>query len=116
MLISFQGSRGGAAPLTWGQRSVRRWIDWLGPHEASLNVPYVLPVPPGADVTAVGRALRHLVERHEALRTTYSEGGQWVVREGELQVGVAVARQLEDPAPDREHPAAVVADDEAGPR
>jgi hypothetical protein len=89
MLISFRGSRGGAAPLTWGQRSVRRWIDWLGPHEASLNVPYVLPVPPGADAAAVCRALRHLVERHEALRTTYSEGGQWVVREGELQVGTS---------------------------
>lgn len=52
-------------------------------------MPYVLPVPPGTEVTAVHAALRCLVERHEALRTMYPEGGQWVLREGELEVGAS---------------------------
>ncbi|MEH1125274.1 condensation domain-containing protein [Micromonospora sp. CPCC 206061] len=86
MLISFRGARGGDAPLTWGQRSTRRWIDWLGPYEASLNVPYVLPVPAGSDNAAVREGLRRLVERHEALRTTYPDGAQRVLRAGSLDV------------------------------
>jgi len=88
MLISFRGARGGTAPLTWGQRSVRRWIEWLGPHEASLNVPYVVPVPAGGDAGAVRAALRQLVERHEALRTTYPDGQQRVLRDGEFEAVV----------------------------
>ena len=52
-------------------------------------MPYVFPVPPGTDPAAVHAALRRLVERHEALRTVYPDGGQRVRCDGEFEVGVA---------------------------
>jgi hypothetical protein len=63
-------------------------VRWLGPHEASLTIPYVLPVPPGHRPEQVAIALGRLVERHEALRTTYRDGRQRVLRAGSLDVAL----------------------------
>ncbi|GIG88361.1 condensation domain-containing protein [Plantactinospora endophytica] len=116
--ITFTGARGGTAPLTWGQRSVWRWVEWLGPDETSLNLPYVLPIPTtarqtstasarpgeaasarsgeaapvGPELADVAAALRVLVERHESLRTVFPDGPdgpqQHVVCGGRLTVAV----------------------------
>lgn len=61
---------------------------WLGPHEASLTLPYVLPVPPGHRPEQVAIAVGQLVERHEALRTTYRGDRQRVLRAGALDVAL----------------------------
>lgn len=69
--LRFGGDRSGDWPLTWGQLSVHRWVRWLGRHETSLNIPYVLPVDGEHDLATVLAALRMLVQEHEALRTRY---------------------------------------------
>lgn len=69
--LRFGGDRSGDWPLTWGQLSVYRWVRWLGRHETSLNIPYVLPVDGEHDLATVLAALRALVQEHEALRTRY---------------------------------------------
>lgn len=90
--IKFSGGRAGDWPLTWGQRSTRRWIRWLGPRETSLNIPYVLRVDGDHELPEVLACLRALIERYEALRTCFPEtpGGprQRVAGAGTLCVAV----------------------------
>jgi len=57
----------------------RLWfLDRLEPESTSYNLPLVLRLSGELDVAALERALSRLVERHEALRTTFRE------REGEV--------------------------------
>ena len=57
----------------------RLWfLDRLDPESTSYNLPLVLRLSGELDVAALERALSRLVERHEALRTTFTE------REGEV--------------------------------
>ncbi len=52
----------------------RLWfLDRLDPGGTSYNLPLVLRLSGALDVVALERALSALVERHEALRTTFSE-------------------------------------------
>jgi len=52
----------------------RLWfLDRLDPASTSYNLPLVLRLSGALDVTALERALSRLVERHETLRTTFSE-------------------------------------------
>jgi len=60
------------APLSPGQESL--WfIDALGGESSAYNVPLVLRLQGTLDEAALARALHLLVERHEALRTTFHE-------------------------------------------
>ncbi|PRH79678.1 condensation protein [Streptomyces solincola] len=79
-------------PVTMGQANMIRCI--LRDDPVQINIHDVWPVPPGATVEAVGDALRVLVERHEALRTTFpvaAAGGPPVVQEVAAQGSFAFA-------------------------
>jgi hypothetical protein len=79
MKIVFAGERSRGAPLTWGQRHIRRTAS-ASSQVRVLNVPGV-PVPRVAD------ALAQLVGRHEALRTRLTgEDEQQVFENGALPV------------------------------
>jgi hypothetical protein len=63
------------APLTFGQLSTWRSIETFAPDRLmEVNVPAVWDLD-GLDRTEVERGLRRLVERHEALRTTFHRDG-----------------------------------------
>lgn len=73
-LVEFDaGGPGGplTLPMTWGQLSIRSSIEWLGPDAHYFNIPSLLPVPRGATLTDVVRAVRTVMERHQGLRTRY---------------------------------------------
>jgi condensation domain-containing protein len=97
--VAFRGARDGEAALTWGQRHIWRALRLHGPGQYFLNCPWALPVYARPDLGAVLTALRALVERHEALRTTFADTSagpvQRVARGGELTV------QLEQAGPER---------------
>ncbi|RKH04264.1 amino acid adenylation domain-containing protein [Corallococcus sp. CA053C] len=64
-------SRDAALPLSFGQQ--RMWfIEQLTPGGISYNVPYFARLTGPLDVPALERALATVVERHEALRTTFA--------------------------------------------
>ncbi|WP_415835330.1 non-ribosomal peptide synthase/polyketide synthase, partial [Corallococcus soli] len=67
--------RTGPVPLSFAQQ--RLWfLDQLQPGSAFYNVPGILVLDGTLDAAALEQALRALVRRHEALRTTFaSEGG-----------------------------------------
>ena len=61
-------------PLSFAQR--RLWlVDQLQPNSSQYNVPQVYALAGALDQPALERALTDLVERHEALRTTFIEAG-----------------------------------------
>ncbi|WP_067132254.1 condensation domain-containing protein [Microtetraspora malaysiensis] len=90
--VEFTGARGGAAPLTWGQRMIWGSTRWLDDGDPYFNLSWTLPVAGAVDLPAVLRAVRRLIERHETLRTAYVETAEGVVqrvaRAGRLTVGV----------------------------
>ncbi|MGE6764044.1 non-ribosomal peptide synthase/polyketide synthase, partial [Corallococcus interemptor] len=60
----------GPRPLSFAQQ--RLWLlDQLQPGEASYNIPTALQLSGRLDVEALRRAFEALVQRHEALRTTF---------------------------------------------
>ncbi|HKV09856.1 MAG TPA: amino acid adenylation domain-containing protein, partial [Thermoanaerobaculia bacterium] len=63
-------SRDGLLPLSFAQE--RLWfLDRLTPGSPAYNLPLALRVRGGLDLTALARAVAAVVERHEALRTTF---------------------------------------------
>ncbi|AEI67143.1 non-ribosomal peptide synthase/polyketide synthase [Corallococcus macrosporus] len=68
-------ARGGPIPLSFAQQ--RLWfLHQLEPNSASYNVPVAVKLSGTLDVAALQRSFGALVQRHEALRTTFrSEGG-----------------------------------------
>ncbi|RKG84503.1 hypothetical protein D7V97_43740, partial [Corallococcus sp. CA053C] len=59
-------------PLSFAQQ--RLWfLDQLAPDDASYNLPVALRLSGRLDVEALRRAFEALVQRHEALRTTFFE-------------------------------------------
>ncbi|MGE5672824.1 MAG: amino acid adenylation domain-containing protein, partial [Mycobacterium leprae] len=67
----------GPAPLSSAQR--RLWfLDQFEPDSAVYNVPFALRLTGSLDVDALTRSLNAIVQRHEALRTTFAagEGGE----------------------------------------
>ncbi|QAT84065.1 tyrocidine synthase [Corallococcus coralloides] len=62
----------GPRPLSFAQQ--RLWLlDQLQPGDASYNIPTALQLSGHLDVEALRRAFESLVQRHEALRTTFHE-------------------------------------------
>jgi hypothetical protein len=77
-------SRSTTPPLSFAQQ--RLWfLDQLEPGQISYNIPCVFKLRGRLDIAALERSLTALVERHEALRTTFA------VKEGQAvqQVGAA---------------------------
>ena len=65
---------GGAVPASLAQR--RLWfLEQLTPGTALYNLPWLLRLSGDLDAPALARALAGIVERHEALRTTFREDG-----------------------------------------
>ena len=89
-VIEFLGSSG-RAPSTWGQRAIWRSIRWMSSGSAYFNLRRCVRVPDdlsGADVLA---ALRAVVERHEVLRTLFTDTTDCTVQEVVAQGVLAVA-------------------------
>jgi amino acid adenylation domain-containing protein len=64
--------RRGELPLSFAQQQL--WvIDQVEAGSAFYNVPTAVRLTGALDAAALGRAFDHLVERHETLRTTFSE-------------------------------------------
>jgi amino acid adenylation domain-containing protein len=64
---------GAGTPLSFAQR--RLWfLEWMTPGSAAYNLPYPLLLAGDLDAPALAHALSEIVRRHEALRTTFSEG------------------------------------------
>ncbi|RKG56777.1 amino acid adenylation domain-containing protein [Corallococcus sp. AB011P] len=91
-------------PLSFGQQ--RMWfIEQLTPGGISYNVPYFARLTGALDIPALERALAVLVERHEALRTTFAVvDGQPVQRIApSLPLPLRVESLEAFPASEREH-------------
>ncbi|CAL9649541.1 condensation domain-containing protein [Streptomyces sp. enrichment culture] len=86
--VRFRAGHSRTGPMTWGQRAIWEVIRWLPPDDDSLNQLGWAPVR-SATVAQVCDTVRLLVERHESLRTTYTEhdGGlvQNVEASGEIE-------------------------------
>nr|WP_127892231.1 condensation domain-containing protein [Streptomyces sp. S10(2018)] len=86
--VRFHEGDSRTGPMTWGQRAIWEVIRWLPPDDDSLNQLGWAPVG-SATVAQVCDMVRLLVERHESLRTTYTEhdGGlvQHVAASGEIE-------------------------------
>ncbi|WP_371477004.1 condensation domain-containing protein [Kitasatospora sp. NBC_00315] len=61
------------AVMTWGQVAIWDVLRWLPPEDTSTNLLLSVPAPPGTGVERAVRAVRLLVERHDSLRTLFSE-------------------------------------------
>ncbi|MCP3145381.1 condensation domain-containing protein, partial [Pyxidicoccus xibeiensis] len=82
-----------ALPLSFAQQ--RLWfLDQLQPGSAFYNIPWALKLNGTLEVAALGSALRALVQRHEALRTTF------VVRDSEPTQVIQTEARLELPVVD----------------
>ncbi|MEO3802520.1 condensation domain-containing protein [Nonomuraea sp. B1E8] len=73
--LEFSECRVGSGPLAWAQKGMWNNIRALTPDDQHLNVTLTLDVPDGgSSVDRVLTALRTLVARHDALRTTFRRG------------------------------------------
>ncbi|MER7705174.1 condensation domain-containing protein [Kitasatospora sp. NPDC097605] len=101
--VRFAGLRAGSAPLSWGQHAIWKSIKWLGAQAHYFNIPRTLAVPAGCSTDQVVDAVWRLIDRHEALRTTFSETPdgpvQTVAGDGAAEVAVFTA---ERPVPPEE--------------
>ncbi|HWE64696.1 MAG TPA: amino acid adenylation domain-containing protein, partial [Chloroflexota bacterium] len=89
-------ARQGQLPLSFAQQ--RLWfLDQLTPGSAAYNIPLVLRLRGPLDSTALQAALQAIVQRHEALRTTFS-----VVDNGPVQV-IAPQQRVDLPCQDLQH-------------
>lgn len=103
--VHFAGLRSGSAPLSWGQHAIWKSIQWLGEEAHYFNIPRALPVPSGCSTHDVVTAVEKLIQRHEALRSTFTDGPQGPVQsvsgDGSVEVGILAAQHevsLEDAA------------------
>jgi acyl-coenzyme A synthetase/AMP-(fatty) acid ligase len=69
--VPFDGPGAGVCPLTWGARSIRRSIEWLGEEAHYFNDPNIIAIPEGISLDTVTAGLGALVSRHQSLRTYY---------------------------------------------
>ncbi|GAA4929226.1 condensation domain-containing protein [Actinoplanes utahensis] len=91
--VRFTGDRHGTAALTWGQREIWELFQKPGARRCHYNYGRVYAVPGGRGVEDVCAALRVLVERYEALRTTVrcaadGEPRQVLAADGELTLEI----------------------------
>ncbi|WP_340563980.1 condensation domain-containing protein [Streptomyces sp. GSL17-111] len=101
--VAYAGGAERRGPLTLGQANMIRCM--LRDDPAYINIHAVWPVPEGVGTQAVIDAFRALVERHEALRTTFPHGPDAAPREQVVAAAgrftVTVVDQAEPP-PDAE--------------
>ncbi|GLY18825.1 hypothetical protein Kisp01_58390 [Kineosporia sp. NBRC 101677] len=87
--------RTGPLPLSPGQHRLR-FLDSLNPGSPEWVAPLFLRLPAGADEVNVRRALHHIEQRHESLRTRYpGDDGQVVVAAGQVELRVEHSEALE---------------------
>ncbi|UWE08017.1 condensation domain-containing protein [Actinacidiphila bryophytorum] len=72
--LDFAGLDGGSAELTWGQRFVWDILESLAPDNHFISLRLRVRLPPDATRERVLGALHTLVQRHEVLRTRFTEG------------------------------------------
>ncbi|MFP2934097.1 condensation domain-containing protein, partial [Pyxidicoccus sp. 3LG] len=94
-----------ALPLSFAQQ--RLWfLDQLQPGSASYNIPWALKLNGKLEANALRDALRALVQRHEALRTTFAvrdgEPTQHIHGEPRLELPVLDLSGLDDSSRDAE--------------
>ncbi|MBA2673703.1 non-ribosomal peptide synthetase, partial [Ramlibacter sp.] len=107
-------ARGGPMQPSFAQH--RLWfLDRFAPGSALYNVPVVLRVAGTLDAGALERALNQVVQRHEALRTTFAErqGNPEQVFADVVDIRIAQDDLSAVPAPTREHEARARAQAEA---
>ncbi|MEU6239407.1 hypothetical protein ABZ885_41410, partial [Kitasatospora sp. NPDC047058] len=104
--VRFEGLSHGAAPATWGQRTIWAPISWYAPDDHYFNIALPVELRHPVGPAAFGAAVRALLERHESLRTLYRTGPDGAL--GQLLYGAGVLRVRLVPAPDGEPPAAVL--------
>ena len=95
--VDFTGPRTRSGPLSFGHANIVRAIT-VDDDPTRLNLAMVFDAP--ADVDHVAGLLRTLVERHEALRTTYrltTPPAQQVAAEGEFTVELVEVAGADDP-------------------
>ncbi|HEX3759507.1 MAG TPA: amino acid adenylation domain-containing protein [Kofleriaceae bacterium] len=82
-------------PLALSFAQQRLWfVAQLDPRGSSLNAPFVLALQGELDTAALHRALREIVRRHDALRTTFADDGGVPVQRVTAEIDVALP--LED--------------------
>lgn len=94
--IDFSATARPPGPLMWGQRLLWNDSRWMGEKDHYFNMTVTVPVPTGRLLTEVLGCLRHLVHRHEALRsrvvvTAEGEPLQEVPPSGKIDVLLAEA-------------------------
>ncbi|GGZ62570.1 hypothetical protein GCM10010371_22520 [Streptomyces subrutilus] len=98
LTVAYAGGEARRGPVTMGQANMIRCI--LRDDPAHINIHDVWPVPAGTTLDAAVDALRTLVVRHEALRTTFpdasaaADGEQVVAAEGTFTVTVLDHEEL----------------------
>lgn len=92
LMVDFVALDGGDAPLTWGQQTIWRPIQWYGEDDHYFNVFRVVRLPAGTTVPGLLEVLRHLIVEQQSLRNvfTYVDGVLWqrVLRTGAVRVDV----------------------------
>jgi Condensation domain len=85
--VPFAGERTGTGPLTFGQRNT---LNWVGKEADAFSavIHWVLVLPDGVTLADIAAAFAVLMARHEALRTSYTDGCQRVHGTGELPIEV----------------------------
>ncbi|WP_434711740.1 non-ribosomal peptide synthase/polyketide synthase [Pseudomonas sp. D3-27] len=77
-------------PLSYAQE--RQWFLWqMEPHSSAYHIPSALRLKGRLDVPALERSFNALVERHESLRTTFSEHGEQAVQVIHRQMPLSIA-------------------------
>jgi hypothetical protein len=93
LTVTFHGERGAVAELTWAQRTIWAMHHRYWPNHHYFNFGRLFDVPEECCLAAVARAVRQLVERYEAFRTTVHDGAdgqprQRVAESGEYALDV----------------------------
>src|SRR3954468_20938130 len=92
------------APLSFSQE--RMWfLDQWSPGTASFNIPLAARLSGQLDVQALRHSLQEIANRHEALRTTFTESAEGRLLQviaPAVEVSLPVVDLQERAAPDRE--------------
>ncbi|TDT81850.1 condensation domain-containing protein [Arthrobacter sp. AG258] len=98
--IKFVGEFGGESPMTWAQREQWQVQVATAPFDARLNPRFRMRLRSGTTLDSIQSALARLVERYEALRTTYPVVGttpiQRIERSGTFHVQVWKAEDFSE--------------------
>ncbi|MFJ6610140.1 condensation domain-containing protein [Streptomyces sp. NPDC091289] len=108
-VIEFLGSSG-RAPSTWGQRAIWRSIRWMRSDSAYFNLQRCVAVPDGVPAEQVLAALRAVVERHEVLRTLFTDTTDCTVQEVVAHGAIAVTLRSSPDEPTKSAAAALAAE------